>query len=203
MKRVLPLLAIVLSVFMLIGCGGKEVVDDTPEPVVQEAPIVEEPPVEEEEVAEEAEKKVKEESEEVAEEVLPETVAQPVEDSVWVKYMIEPNDYLTKIALQEYGVVTMWRTIWDWNMDVVGEDPDLIYPFEELSLKKASYEEEPRDIEYVDYTVEKGESLWCIAEKLYGNSYAWIVIMRDNLDVLGNDYNSITPGMVLKIRSDL
>jgi len=202
MKRVLPLLAIVLSVFMLIGCGSKEVVDDTAEPVAQEAPVVEEPVVEEP-VVEPAEEVVEETAEETAEEVLPEEVAQPVEDSLWVKYMIQPNDYLTKIALQEYGVVTMWRTIWDWNMDVIGDDPDLIYPFEELSLKKASYEAEPRDIEYVDYTVEEGESLWCIAEKLYGNSYAWIVIMRDNLDVLGNDYNSITPGMVLKIRSEL
>ncbi|MFO7841899.1 MAG: LysM peptidoglycan-binding domain-containing protein [Fidelibacterota bacterium] len=205
MKRVLPFVVIILSVFMLIGCGGKEAVDDTAEPVEQEAPVVDEPPVAEETVVtpEEEEEVVEEATEDTAEEVLPEEVAEPVKDSLWVKYMIQPNDYLTKIALQEYGVVTMWRTIWDWNLDVVGDDPDLIYPFEELSLKKASYEAEPEEIEYVDYTVEEGENLWCISKKLYGNSYAWIVIMRDNLDVLGNDYNSITPGMVLKIRSDL
>lgn len=205
MKRVLPFVVIILSVFMLIGCGGKEAVDDTAEPVEQEAPVVDEPPVAEETVVtpEEEEEVVEEATEDTAEEVLPEEVAEPVKDSLWVKYMIQPNDYLTKIALQEYGVVTMWRTIWDWNLDVVGDDPDLIYPFEELSLKKASYEAEPEEIEYVDYTVEEGENLWCISKKLYGNSYAWIVIMRDNLDVLGNDYNSITPGMVLKIRSDI
>lgn len=205
MKRVLPFVVIILSVFMLIGCGGKEAVDDTAEPVEQEAPVVDEPPVAEETVVtpEEEEEVVEEATEDTAEEVLPEEVAEPVKDSLWVKYMIQPNDYLTKIALQEYGVVTMWRTIWDWNLDVVGDDPDLIYPFEELSLKKASYEAEPEEIEYVDYTVEEGENLWCISKKLYGNSYAWIIIMRDNLDVLGNDYNSITPGMVLKIRSDI
>ncbi|MDD3717013.1 MAG: LysM peptidoglycan-binding domain-containing protein, partial [Candidatus Marinimicrobia bacterium] len=61
----------------------------------------------------------------------------------------------------------------------------------------------PKVYEYVDYTVEKGETLWCISKKLYGNSYAWIVILRDNLDILGSDYNSITPGMVLKIRTQL
>ncbi len=204
MKRVLPFVVIILSVFMLIGCGGKEAVDDTAEPVEQEAPVVDEPPVAEEAVVTPEEEEVVEEAaEDTAEEVLPEEVAEPVKDSLWVKYMIQPNDYLTKIALQEYGVVTMWRTIWDWNLDVVGDDPDLIYPFEELSLKKASYEAEPEEIEYVDYTVEEGENLWCISKKLYGNSYAWIIIMRDNLDVLGNDYNSITPGMVLKIRSDI
>lgn len=194
MKRVLPLIAIVLSVFMLVGCGNKEVVNDTPEPVVQETPVVEEAPVAEETV----------EAEAVEEEVLPEEVLQPVEEDVWVKYMIQPNDYLTKIAMQEYGVVTMWREIWNWNLDVIGDDPDLIYPFEELSLKKnAADVEEQEACEYEAYTVQEGENLWCISKKLYGNSYAWIVLLRDNMEVLGNDYNSITPGMVLKVRTEL
>jgi nucleoid-associated protein YgaU len=199
MKRVLPLLAIVLSVFMLVGCGNKEVVNDTPEPVVEETPIVEETPVVE--VAPVVETAVVEEA---VEEVLPEEVIEPLEEDVWVKYMIQPNDYLTKIALQEYGIVTMWREIWDWNVEVIGDDPDLIYPFEELSLKKdAADVEEAAVCEYEAYTVQEGESLWCISKKLYGNSYAWIVLLRDNIDTLGNDYNSITVGMVLKVRTEL
>jgi nucleoid-associated protein YgaU len=193
MKRVLPLLAIVLSVFMLVGCGNKEVVNDTPEPVVQETPVVEVTPVVETAVVEEA-----------VEEVLPEEVIEPLEEDVWVKYMIQPNDYLTKIALQEYGVVTMWREIWDWNVEVIGDDPDLIYPFEELSLKKdAADVEEVAVYEYETYTVQEGESLWCISKKLYGNSYAWIVLLRDNMETLGNDYDSITAGMVLKVRTKI
>ncbi len=193
MKRVLPLLAIVLSVFMLVGCGNKEVVNDTPEPVVQETPVVEVTPVVETAVVEEA-----------VEEVLPEEVIEPLEEDVWVKYMIQPNDYLTKIALQEYGVVTMWREIWDWNVEIIGDDPDLIYPFEELSLKKdAADVEEVAVYEYETYTVQEGESLWCISKKLYGNSYAWIVLLRDNMETLGNDYDSITAGMVLKVRTKI
>lgn len=118
--------------------------------------------------------------------------------------MIQPNDYLTKIAIKEYGVVTMWRNIWDWNMDVIGDNPDLIYPFEELSLKKDASQVVEKDVcEYEAYTVKEGENLWCISNKVYGNSYAWIVILRDNLDVLGNDYNNITPGMLLRIRTEL
>ena len=197
MKRVLPLIAIVLSVFMLVGCGNKEVINDTPEPIVEETPVVEETPAVEETV--EAEEVV----EEVVEEVLPEEVVQPVDEEVWVKYMIQPNDYLTKIAMQEYGVVTMWREIWDWNLDVIGDNPDLIYPFEELSLKKDAADAEEAVCEYEAYTVKEGETLWCISKKLYGNSYAWIVILRDNMEVLGNDYNSIQPGMVLKVRTEL
>ena len=193
MKRVLPLLAIVLSVFMLVGCGNKEVVNDTPEPVVEVTPVIEMAPVVATAVVEAA-----------VEEVLPEEVVEPVEEDVWIKYMIQPNDYLTKIALQEYGVVTMWREIWDWNVEVIGDDPDLIYPFEELSLKKdAADVEEAAVCEYETYTVQEGESLWCISKKLYGNSYAWIVLLRDNMETLGNDYNSITVGMVLKVRTEI
>jgi len=205
MKRVLPLLAIVLSVFMLVGCGNKEVVNDTPEPVVQETPVVETAPAVET-VAVETTPAVEPAAvvEEAVEEVLPEEVIQPLEEDVWVKYMIQPNDYLTKIAMQEYGIVTMWREIWDWNVEVIGDDPDLIYPFEELSLKKdAADVEEAAVCEYEAYTVQEGESLWCISKKLYGNSYAWIVLLRDNMETLGNDYNSITPGMVLKVRTEI
>ena len=190
MKRVLPLFAIVLSVFMLVGCGNKEVVNDTPQPVVQKTPLVKTTPA------------VK--TTPVVKEVLPAEVVQPIEEDVWVKYMIQPNDYLTKIALQEYGVVTMWRDIWDWNVEVVGDDPDLIYPFEELSLKKDAADVTGDTVcEYESYTVQKGDNLWSISKKLYGNSYAWIVLLRDNMETLGNDYNSITAGMVLKVRTEI
>jgi nucleoid-associated protein YgaU len=199
MKRILPLLAIIIALTMLIGCGSKEVVDDTPapapaprvEPVVEEAPVVEESPVAVTDKPKPVEKD------------LPEVYEEPVPEDVWVKYMIQPNDYLTKIAKKEYGVVSMWRSIWDWNHDLIGDNPDLIYPFEELSLKKDASEAVEVCFEYVDYTVEKDQTLWCIAEKVYGNSYAWIIILRDNLDVLGTDYDSITPGMVLKIRTEI
>jgi len=193
MKRILPLVAIVIAMFMLIGCGSKEVVEDTPPPAPRVTPVVEDTAPK---VVEKAPKVVEKE---VVEE-LPE-VYEPLPESVWVKYMIQPNDYLTKIAKKEYGVVTMWRSIWDWNYELIGDNPDLIYPYEELSLKKEASKAVEVCYEYVDYTVEKGENLWCIAEKVYGNSYAWIIILRDNLDVLGTDYNRIKPGMVLKLRT--
>ncbi|MDZ7797014.1 MAG: hypothetical protein U5N56_08205 [Candidatus Marinimicrobia bacterium] len=40
------------------------------------------------------------------------TVAQPLEEYVWVKYIVQPGDYIQKIAIQEYGVTAMWRDIW-------------------------------------------------------------------------------------------
>lgn len=80
MKRILPLLAIIISMFMLIGCGSKEVVEDTPEPIVQETPVVEETPAVEKEAP-----VVEDVAEKVTEEVLPEEVIEPLEEDVWVK----------------------------------------------------------------------------------------------------------------------
>lgn len=215
MKRVLPLLAIVLSVFMLFGCAKREMIGCTYlegdacnkekiEVADDEVAVVKEATDEATEVVAVVEKAKDdvEATEEVVTEVLPEEVKEAISESVWVKYMIQPNDYLMKIALQEYGIVTMWREIWDWNKDLVGDNPDLIYPFDELSLLKDGAEV-AKEVALEDYTVKEGETLWCIAKKLYGNSYAWIVLLRDNMEVLGDDYNSLTPGTVLKVRAEL
>ncbi len=59
------------------------------------------------------------------------------------------------------------------------------------------------EIMFEDYTVKEGETLWCIAKKLYGNSYAWVVLLRDNMEVVGEDYNALTAGTVLNVRTEL
>lgn len=220
MKRVLPLFAIVLSVFMLLGCAkretlcctylgtcGTEKVAEKDVAVAEKAGVVvataEEKVIEEAEVMAEEAQVVAEEAEVMAEEVseFPAEVKEAVLEAVWTKYMIQPNDYLMKIALEEYGVVSMWREIWDWNKDVVGDNPDLIYSYQELDLLKEGTVQEK--ISYEDYTVKEGQTLWCIAKNLYGNSYAWVVLLRDNMDVVGEDYNLLTPGTVLKVRTEL
>lgn len=193
MKKLFTVLVVAMSMFMLFSCGSKEVCEDTPAPVADDAAVV----------ADEA-AVVAEDAAVVAD--VPEVVEEAnawVSDSVWVKYMIQPNDYLTKIAVKEYGMVSMWRDIWTWNEETIGDNPDLIYPYEELDLKKAAGTDEPKECSFEDYTVKEHESLWEIAEKVYGNNYAWVVLVRDNMEVLGDDYDSITEGTVLKIRTDL
>lgn len=211
MKRVLPLLAIVLSVFMLFGCAKREMIGCTylegdtcdKDQVVMEDEVVVADATEEAAVTEVAEEAEVAEVAEIAEEVseLPAEVKEAVEEAVWTKYMIQPNDYLMKIALEEYGVVSMWREIWDWNKELVGNDPDLIYPYDELNLLK----ENPlvEEVTFEDYTVKEGQSLWTIAKDLYGNSYAWVVLLRDNMEVVGEDYDVLTAGTVLKVRTEL
>ena len=48
------------------------------------------------------------------------------------------------------------------------------------------------------YTVQKGDTLWSIAQKVYGNGNSWKIIKDANKDVLGSS-NSLKASMVLQI----
>jgi len=175
-RNLLKMLLILSIIGLVIGCGSKE-----EEPVAKA---------------------------EVKPEPIPELIPEPepvpeLPDSVTVMYMAKPNDWLSKIAISEYGEVSMWRSIWKWNYEEIGDNPNLIYPYKELNLKKPR--EEAKEIEYelVDYTVKQGETLWSIAKDEYGNNYAWIVILRDNYDLIGNNPDSVDPGTILKLRTKL
>jgi nucleoid-associated protein YgaU len=51
-------------------------------------------------------------------------------------YVVVRGDSLSKIAEREYGDAHKWRTIYDANKDVIN-DPDLIYPGQELKIPGA------------------------------------------------------------------
>ena len=38
------------------------------------------------------------------------------EDFAWEKYMVEPGDFLVKIAKKEYGDFKLWKYIYEWNI---------------------------------------------------------------------------------------
>ena len=194
----------------LIGCSSKEVIEEveTSEQAQQDTVVAqeEEKPAEsvvEKEVVKETE--TEKEIETVSEKVVVEKKVTPVSlpDSVNVIYMTRPGDYLTKIALNEYGRASVWRMIWNWNYEKIGDNPDVIYPYQEYDLKKPREVAKPVKYDFYNYTVGKGETLWSIAQKEYGNNYAWVVILRDNFDKLGNDYNTLEPGTVLQLRTKL
>ena len=124
-------------------------------------------------------------------------------DSVDMFYMVKPNDYLSKIAQNEYGKIAMWKMIYKWNRAKIGDNPNLIFPFHEFLLKKPKANANDLEYEYYEYTVTGNESLWSIAGREYQNNYAWIVLLRDNADVLGSDIENIPVGTVLKIRTAL
>ena len=226
-RNLLKMLLILSIIGLVIGCGSKEIVKEEPvaktevipevKPEPKPEPIPEIKPEPKPEPEPVPEPKLIPEPEPVPEPELipePEPVPEPelipepepvpeLPDSVTVMYMTKPNDWLSKIAISEYGEVSMWRSIWKWNYEEIGDNPNLIYPYKELNLKKPR--EEAKEIEYelVDYTVKQGETLWSIAKDEYGNNYAWIVILRDNYDLIGTNPDSVDPGTILKLRTKL
>jgi nucleoid-associated protein YgaU len=191
MKKVSIIVISILGLVFLASCGKE---------AVKKEEVVKEPQVEqkEEKVEEEVTKKEEELTQKKGE---VEEVLSALDE---MNYMIKPHDWLSKIAKHEYGEMSMWKKIYSWNKEKIGDNPDLIFPFHELLLKNVPGERaKPLEYDYYNYEVKSNESLWSIAGKEYDNSYAWIVIMRDNADVLGSNINNIEPGTVLKLRTKI
>ncbi len=196
---------------LALGGCAKEVVEEAPTPEVEEpAPAPEE--VVEVPVAEEVVEEVTVPEEEPAEPlVVPreermdielEPPGEQLERGSYL-YMIRHNDYLVKIATNEYGDPNEWRSIYDWNRERVGDDPNLIYPYNELELRKPEEEIVRWSYDYTIHVAEEGETLWSIAGDRYGDEIAWIVIFWDNEEALNSNENRLKPGMELRIRTEL
>ncbi len=186
---------IAISLVFLLSCGKE---------AVKKEEVVKQPVEQEEKVEEKKEQEAeKQEAEEITQEKgQVDEVLGVLEEEL--NYMIKPHDWLSKIAKHEYGEISMWKKIYSWNKEKIGDNPDLIYPFHELQLKNVPKDRANRlEYDYYNYEVKQSESLWSIAGKEYDNTYAWIVILRDNADVLGSDINNIDPGTVLKLRTKI
>ena len=126
----------------------------------------------------------------------------PLNLTSWDTYMILPGDFLIKIAKKEYGNYERWKEIYDWNKKEIGNNPNLIYPYHYLSLKKAEMVEEFKP-GFSNYKVNEGETLWDIAGKLYGDPVAWIILYLDNAENLNGNSNSLSPGTILQVRDEI
>jgi len=126
-----------------------------------------------------------------------------VPDSVWTEYMIKPGQTLSLIAYEEYGNPNEWRTIYGWNKEKIGDDPNMIHPYHYLDLLKPSENAVEFESDYYIHKVTRGESLWTISKKEYGDQYAWVVLFWDNEAVLQGNDGVLKPGMELKVRTEL
>jgi len=183
MNRFRLLLTITALTFIFAACAKQAVVEEP----VEQKPVVEKPaPVEQ-----------KVEKIEDALNAVSET------DTIEIFYMVKPNDWLSKIARNEYGDKSKWKLIYKWNKKKIGSNPNLIFPYHEFLLKKQRQNANPLKYEFYEYTVKQNETLWSIAGNEYDNNYAWIVILRDNATKLGSELDNIAPGTVLKLRTKL
>ena len=113
---------------------------------------------------------------------------------------VATNDSLWKIAEREYGDGFKWVEIARLNNI---KNPNVIEKGQVLKLpqieKVAAKSEEKEDR---DYKVVKGDSLWKIALREYGDGYQWTKIWQDNKSKL-NSPDKLEIGMSLRLRGKI
>lgn len=117
-------------------------------------------------------------------------------------YVIKENDSLWKIAEKEYASGYKWTEIAKENKL---ENPGMLFKGQKLILPKIGKKtdivikhNENKSIEKGEYKVVRGDSLWKISVKAYGDGYQWTKIWQTNKKAL-RDPNKLEIGMVLMI----
>jgi len=120
-------------------------------------------------------------------------------------YTVALGDTLSSIAQKFYGDASRWQEIYQANVDVIGNDPNLIITGMILQIPSTpdTSTPPPSDFQKISvpthYKIVDGDSLETIAEALYGDSNSWQVIYAANLHVIGNDSTQLIPGVMLAI----
>ena len=117
--------------------------------------------------------------------------------------MINPGDFLVKIAKEEYNDFRLWKHIYAWNKNEIGENPNLIYPYTFLNLQRERLKAKTVDPTFIEYTVQPGDNLWNIAGNRYGDAKSWIIVLMDNEETIKARAGMLSPGMTLKLREKL
>jgi nucleoid-associated protein YgaU len=111
-------------------------------------------------------------------------------------YTVKPGDSLSLIAKKAYGDGAKWQWIYDWpgNQKVIGNNPDLIKPGQDLFIPH------PDPItQHTNYTVQTGDTLQSISERAYCDAKYWSWIWFTNQKVIGPNSPNVHSGQVLFI----
>jgi putative chitinase len=115
-------------------------------------------------------------------------------------YKVQKGDHLWKIAEKFYGSGYNWVDIAKENKLA---NANLLFVDQELNIPKVEVRQPKKlatlfgpAISEDQYMVVKGDHLWGIAVRAYGDGYKWVEIARENN--LGNP-NLIHPGNALKL----
>lgn len=115
-----------------------------------------------------------------------------------VRYTVKSGDTLWKIARQFYGNGAMWTKIYADNKTTI-KNPNRIYVGQVLliypSIGDGTYITESGA---KTYKVKSGDTLWSIAEEMYGKGKRWKKIYEANKGTL-SDPNKLYAGQILII----
>lgn len=114
------------------------------------------------------------------------------------QYTIRSGDCLWNIAKDHLGNGLKWQEIYKMNGDVLGSNPDLIYPGTTIQLPGGS-EIANGALEGGKYVVKPGDNLWDISKELLGDGTKWGDLYKANIDVIGDNPRLIFPGQELTI----
>lgn len=99
-------------------------------------------------------------------------------------HTVEKGENLWSISVLYYGDGFKWVDIATENKlanaSVVEVGQELIIPDVELEKETVNAISEDESINSSTYTVVKGDSLWTIAVRAYGDGYQWVKIAKEN-----------------------
>jgi nucleoid-associated protein YgaU len=103
---------------------------------------------------------------------------------------VQPGDSLWKIAEQHLGNGLLWRELISVNPGI--SDPSRILAGSQIVLPASDSSQRS-----TKYTVQKGDTLWTIAQSHLGHATAWSCVAKANPEVV--DSNLILEGQVLTL----
>jgi nucleoid-associated protein YgaU len=116
------------------------------------------------------------------------------------QYVVQKGDSLWNIAKDQLGGGAKWQEIYQLNQNLIGQNPDLIYPGTTLQLPGGGSEiANAGTTSLTNYTVKPGDNLWDISHDMLGEGKNWGEIYNLNKDVIGANPSLIHPGQQLQI----
>ena len=124
--------------------------------------------------------------------------SEPTSESL--SYLVAPGDTLSEIAERIYGSVREWRTVAQANGL---EAPHRIYPGDVLSIPTfgaaAAFAQAYNNAPETTVTVQRGDTLFSISQRLLGDGSAWKYIWKINEADIPNP-DRLTPGQTIRFR---
>lgn len=112
-------------------------------------------------------------------------------------YVVQPGDWLVKLARRFYGDARLWRLIYDANLGLICTCPNRLQPGMRLFMPPPSRQGVPSGGGLI-YTVQPGDYLIVLARRFYGHPARYTTILEANRSVI-LPAGGLRPGMQLWI----